>query len=520
MTANDFLEQFATLADAPGGFKQLRSLFLELAFQGRFSSKGEVTSSWERKTLEEVSEILRPGFSCNRSNVTRDGHVHLRTHNVATDGKMNLDLIVRIDPAMVDSDKAALKKDDILFNNTNSQELVGKTCIVDADVEYGFSNHLTQIRLKTGYVASYVVRFLNLLWRRGYFASLCNRWIGQAGINTKALSIIEIPFPSEAEQKRIVAKVDRLMALCDALEAQQQARHAVRSRLHATLLGNLQTAANAADFARGWQRLRDHFGELFTPGEAALDAVAQLRQTILQLAVQGKLVPQDANDESAKRSFPGVTPLTSKSSDPKIFPDSWDLCTYRSLTSLVTSGSRGWKEFYSNKGAIFIRTQNIKTDSLILDDVAFVDLPTSAEGMRAQVLKDDILITVTGANVTKGARVKEPIPEAYVSQHIALTRPRWSKMSEWLHLCFISHGSARGTLEKLAYGDKPGLNLNNIRDLVLPIPPLAEQQRIVAKVQQLMARCDALEASLKEAATVSERWSAAAVRQLLDGAVR
>ena len=87
------------------------------------------------------------------------------------------------------------------------------------------------------------------------------------------------------------------MALCDALESQQQARHAVRSRLHATLLGNLQTAANAADFARAWQRLRDHFAELFTPGEAALDAVAQLRQTILQLAVQGKLVPQDAEDD-------------------------------------------------------------------------------------------------------------------------------------------------------------------------------------------------------------------------------
>lgn len=157
---------------------------------------------------------------------------------------------------------------------------------------------------------------------------------------------------------------------------------------------------------------------------------------------------------------------------------------------------QGWKEFYAEKGSIFVRTQNIKTDKLVLDDVAFVDLPKSTEGMRAQVLKNDILITITGANVTKAARVEEEIPEAYVSQHIALTRPVWSVMSEWLHLCFVSHGSARGKLEQLAYGDKPGLNLNNIRDLVLPIPPLAEQRRIVRKVVQLMSLVGELETQL------------------------
>jgi type I restriction enzyme S subunit len=134
--------------------------------------------------------------------------------------------------------------------------------------------------------------------------------------------------------------------------------------------------------------------------------------------------------------------------------------------------------------------------------------------MRAQVSKDDILITITGANVTKTARVVEQIPEAYVSQHIALTRPRWAEMSEWLHLCFISHGSARGALEQLAYGDKPGLNLNNIRDLVIPIPPLAEQRRIVAKVDQLMALVDQLEAQLAASRATAANLLAALVAEL------
>jgi type I restriction enzyme S subunit len=300
------------------------------------------------------------------------------------------------------------------------------------------------------------------------------------GLSRKKAYALPIALPPLAEQKRIVAKVDELMALCDRLEAQQQEREIRLGKLARSSLARFADAPTPANLPF-----------LFHPSYAI--PPADLRKSILTLAVQGKLVPQDPNDEPAEEIFPGLKPLTGKESD---LPNQWALCTYRTLTTLVTSGSRGWKEFYADTGSIFVRTQNIKTDKLLLDDVAFVDLPKSSEGMRAKVLKDDILITITGANVTKSARVEEQISEAYVSQHIALTRPRWSKMSEWLHLCFISHGSARGTLEQLAYGDKPGLNLNNIRDLVLPIPPLAEQSRIVAKVEELMTLVDTMETQL------------------------
>ena len=295
-----------------------------------------------------------------------------------------------------------------------------------------------------------------------------------------------IPLPPLAEQKRIVAKVNELMELCDRLEVQQQERETRHTALaHAALTRFAETSTPA--------------NLQFLFHESCAIFPADLRRSILILAVQGKIVPQDLDDEPITSTFPALKSLQPEASDGFDIPTNWMLYNYRSLTTLVTSGSRGWKEFYAPKGAIFVRTQNIKTDKLVLEDVAFVDLPNSAEGMRAQVLKDDILITITGANVTKAARVEKQIPEAYVSQHIALTRPRWSETSEWLHLCFISHGSARGTLERLAYGDKPGLNLNNIRDLTIPIPPLAEQKRIVARVDQLMSLVDKLEADLTAA---------------------
>ena len=104
------------------------------------------------------------------------------------------------------------------------------------------------------------------------------------------------PFPLPlAEQHRIVAKVDELMALCDRLEAEQADAGAAHARLVATLLGTLTQSTDAAELAANWQRLAEHFDTLFTT-EASLDA---LKQTILQLAVMGKLVPQDPNDEPA-----------------------------------------------------------------------------------------------------------------------------------------------------------------------------------------------------------------------------
>jgi type I restriction enzyme S subunit len=505
MKIETFFEKFGQLADAPNAMDKLRELVLRLAFSGglsgKLSNEDRLPVGWERRTIESIALSVTPGFACSRSHQVDAGHVHLRTHNISTLGTLNFDLLVRIDPKMVDPAKASIRHGDILFNNTNSQELVGKTSLVDRDYNYGFSNHINRIRLKEGIYPGFVVFYLTLLRNSGYFAQLCTRWINQAAVNTDTLKKQIIPLPPLAEQKRIVAKVDELMVLCDRLEAQQQERdkqHAALARASLTRFAEAPTPANL-DFLF-------HKSYAITP--------ADLRKSILTLAVQGKLVPQDANDVPVQITFPDVKPLEAELSGDTVMPRLWARCKYRSLTSLVTSGSRGWKEFYSKTGAIFMRTQNIKTDQLVLDDVAFVQLPKSAEGMRAQVIKGDILITITGANVTKAARVEKQIPEAYVSQHIALTRPRWPTMSQWLHLCFVSHGAARGTLEKLAYGDKPGLNLNNIRDLVLPIPPLAEQRRIVAKVDQLMALVDQLETQLAESRATAARLMEAVVAEL------
>jgi type I restriction enzyme S subunit len=317
--------------------------------------------------------------------------------------------------------------------------------------------------------------------------------------------------PPLAEQYRIVAKVDELMGLCDRLEAARDEREVARDRLEAASLASLNALdPDPAIFANQVRFALDNLGALTTRP----DQIKHLRQTILNLAVRGKLVPQDPNDElaselltritqtKARLAKAGVIPRRKEANrDPSKLthelPVTWSRIALGDVCDVVTSGSRGWAEFYAPSGPGFIRAQNIRFGKLRLDDLAYVNPPSNSEGSRTQVAQGDLLIVITGAGVTNPALLDREMGEAYVSQHVGLVRPSDGQISRWLLLCLMADAGGRGELVERAYGaGKPGLNLDNIRSLSVPLPPLAEQRRIVAKVDTLMALCDRLDASL------------------------
>ena len=325
---------------------------------------------------------------------------------------------------------------------------------------------------------------------------------------------LRLPFclPPLAEQNRIVAKVDELMDLCDELEEAQTARDAARDRLAAASLARLNTPSPKTFQADA------RFALDVLPAVAArVHLVNKLRQTIFNLAVQGKLVSQDPTEDSASRQLEllaverskqvaaGLIPRPKPSTrDSKWlagqFPEAWRVIALGDACSLVTSGSRGWAEFYAKDGPGFIRAQNIRFGKLRLDDLARVNPPANAEGGRTQVAKGDLLVVITGAGVTNPALLDVDLGEAYVSQHVGLIRPIVDGLSRWFLVCLMADSGGRSELTERAYGaGKPGLNLNNLRSLTVPFPPLAEQRRIIAKLDQLTALCDELEASLTAA---------------------
>jgi type I restriction enzyme S subunit len=178
--------------------------------------------------------------------------------------------------------------------------------------------------------------------------------------------------------------------------------------------------------------------------------------------------------------------------------DEWQVKQFSELCPFITSGSRGWAAFYAKSGAAFVRAQNIRFGTLRLEELAHVTPPATTETQRCRLRLGDLLIVITGAGVTTPALVDRDLGAAYVSQHVALARPLDTDWSLWLLLCLMATEGCRGPLVERAYGSgKPGLNLDNIRTLDVPLPPLAEQKRIVAKVDELMLICDQLENQLE-----------------------
>ena len=131
--------------------------------------------------------------------------------NITTSGLLTLDGSKFIDSSVLNTKKQyLLKKGDILFNNTNSKELVEKTCYVDKDIKAVFSNHITRINVDEKIVRpKYLAMYLHTLWDSKYFLEKCKKWIGQVGIDLKELASLKIKIPTIKEQDEILEQLDK-----------------------------------------------------------------------------------------------------------------------------------------------------------------------------------------------------------------------------------------------------------------------------------------------------------------------
>ena len=202
-------------------------------------------------------------------------------------------------------------------------------------------------------------------------------------------------------------------------------------------------------------------------------------------------------------------------------PEGWALATLGDLSTYVTSGSRDWSQFYSDHGALFIRTQDINQNRLAsADEIARVALPKQAEGKRTLVAQGDLLITITGANVGKCAHVDIPVPEAYVSQSVALVRLAKGFSGRFVQRQLISPGSddEHTPLQQSAYGvGRPVLNLDNVRDAPIVLAPFSEQERIVAKIDKLLCEVDSARDHLFRVPAILKRFRQAVLAAACSG---
>lgn len=244
-----------------------------------------------------------------------------------------------------------------------------------------------------------------------------------------------------------------------------------------------------------------------------LHGIKKLRELILELAVRGKLVPQDPSDEPAKVLLEKITkekgllikkgeikkqkPLPEIEDEEIIFqlPRGWAFVRLGDITNRIGSGStpRGGKSAYVEKGIPFLRSQNVWNDGLNLSEVAYIPHETHQKMSNTVVLPNDVLLNITGASLGRCTIYPDGIGEANVSQHVTIIRPTNESMRFFLHTCLLSPYG-----QNLIWGRQVGMAREGLSKKVLelfeiPTPPLAEQHRIVAKVDELMALCDQLE---------------------------
>ena len=175
-------------------------------------------------------------------------------------------------------------------------------------------------------------------------------------------------------------------------------------------------------------------------------------------------------------------------------PSHWEFHRSKSLFELVTSGSRGWADYYSDEGALFFRIANLTRDTINpkLSSVQNVTPPTSAEGERSQIKSGDILISIT-ADLGSVCVADDSIDGGYVSQHVALCRPSINvECSRWLGYVVASDGTKEQLLGAGYGGTKIQLSLEDIKTFWLPVPPIHERYTIAAFLDYETARIDRL----------------------------
>jgi type I restriction enzyme, S subunit len=339
---------------------------------------------------------------------------------------------------------------------------------------------------------------------------------GQKRVPTEYFAHSPFPLPPLAEQHCIVAKVNELMALCDRLEAARADREAVRDRLTAASLARLN-APDPDTFQDDTRFALDALPALTTRP----DQIKQLRQAILNLAVRGKLVPQDANDEPAsellkriakeiaayaKANRIGQTRAEPISDDDVPFPapDGWQWTRLSVLFKVITDGDHQPPP-KADEGVAFLTIGNVTTGRLDFTDCRFVpDAYFKSLAPYRTPAKGDVLYTVVGATYGRPA-VVESDRDFCVQRHIAILKPVEAMSLRFLVNLLASPLIYDQATRSTTGTAQPTIALRPLRNFLAPLPPVAEQYRIVAKVDSLMALCDRLEASLTTSGATRHR---------------
>ncbi len=386
---------------------------------------------------------------------------------------------------------------------------IGRAAVVPIDAPKFVLQRSVAV-IKTSLIPEFLVYYLASPSCTSYFEAN-GKGTAQKGIYLGKLAEMPIVVPSLEEQRRIVIKVDELMALCDQLEQQTEASLDAHQVLVETLLATLTNSQDATELMSNWARISEHFETLFTT-EQSIDA---LKQTILQLAVMGKLVPQDPNDEPAAKLLERISeekaqlvkekkikkqkalPPITEDEKPFELPNGWEwerIGTFANVGTGATpsrSNPAYWEPADFNwlssgeTSELFVTETKEKVSSLAVAETNVTIYP-----------RGTLIVAMYGQGKTRG-QITELLQPAGTNQACAAIQlyEKHEAHREFVKLYFRkAYDELRS---EAAGGAQPNLNVGKVANTVIAIPPIAEQFRIVEKVQLLLGLCEGIKTNIQ-----------------------
>ena len=403
----------------------------------------EIPNSWVWTTIEEICSKIGSGSTPRGSNYSANGIPFFRSQNVYNDRLVYDDIKYISEEVHQKMKGTEVLANDLLLNITGGS--LGRCAVVPADFNCGnVSQHVCIMR-------SVLVEpeYFHALVLSSYFAkSMKITGSGREGLPKYSLEQMAFPLPPLSEQQRIVMEIEKLFALIDQIE-------------HSKV--NLQTI------------------------------IKQTKSKILDLAIHGKLVPQDPNDEPAiellKRINPDFTPCDNGHS--RKLPQGWYSVTANDVCSIIGGVSYN-KADIQDTGIRVLRGGNIQNGKVIdcFDDV-FISL--SYQNNDNQVQRGDIIVVASTGSQTligKTGFADRDIPKTQIGAFLRIVRPKQKTLSPYIRLIFQTD-AYKDYIRNVAKGS----NINNVKNAHLQnfqicLPPLEEQQRIVQKIEELFSSLD------------------------------
>lgn len=489
-----------------------------------------IPSNWQWVRLGRIAET-HTGFAFKSREYTTDGTLVLRVTNINQDGTIDTSDSKYITPEAAETtySKFQLKEKDILLVMVGGS--LGKIGIVDSHALPAVLNqNMWKFQLYGPISKDYFVYGLKHI--NANQIAITNSTHGHLSQGAYLSKLF--PLPPAEEQRRIVQKVDELMVLCDQLEQQTSDQLAAHETLVDTLLGTLTQSENATELADNWASLAAHFDTLFTT-EQSID---KLKQTILQLAVMGRLVQQVSGDEPAKKLLNRIQSEKFQSShstrqrkskplppilefeEPFSLPSGWMLSRLDDITDIQGGIAKG-KKITGKKICTlpYLRVANVQRSTLDLSEIKEIEIAED-EVERYLVRERDLLIT-EGGDWDKVGRTAiwdgciEPMAH---QNHVFRARLVLQEQNErWLER-YLNSQFARNYFASSSKQttNLASINKTQLRSCTVPLPPLAEQQRIVQKVDELMALCDQLKERLNQVSKTCCQLAEAVVKQAVN----